>query len=175
MRDDRVFLWPTDVFDHSASWREISREEALAAGDLERVVVVFRFGSTETATWFDRDHPFSMGVGPHSVRDLRYFRYQEPPKRLESGGATSAPSKAPAPPPARARQPVRELEKTWIAIELLDDKGAPVPDQPYEIRLPDGAYRRGTLDSLGCARIDGIDPGTCEVSFTKLDREDVTA
>jgi hypothetical protein len=178
MGDDRVYVWPADVFRHPANWREISREQALAiaARDLGRVVVVFRSGLGESAEWLGSDHPFSVGVGPHSLRDLRYYRYQGPPQRVESGGtASAAPSKAPAPPPARSRQPAREPEKTWIAIELLDDKGAPVPGEPYEIRLPDGSYRRGSLDSAGCARIDGIDPGTCEVSFTRRDREDLNA
>jgi hypothetical protein len=171
-RDDDWALLPTDVFHDFISWREISRDEAVAAHDVDRVVVVFRLGSTESAAWFDRDHPFSVGVGPHALRDLRYFRYEKPRKRLDHAAKAGAAAAPTAPVTRTARKPAREPEKTWIAIELLDHKGQPVANEPYEIRLPDGTFRRGTLDARGSARIDGIDPGTCEVSFTRFDRAD---
>ena len=60
-------------------------------------------------------------------------------------------------------------QKTWIEIELLDQNLKPVPNEPYEIHLPDGSRRRGTLDENGRARIEGIDPGTCEVTFRNID------
>jgi hypothetical protein len=63
-------------------------------------------------------------------------------------------------------------EKTWIAIELLDDQGEPVPFERYRLRLPDGTIREGRLDANGRARADGIEPGTAEVSFPDRDADD---
>ncbi len=70
---------------------------------------------------------------------------------------------APPPPPPEP-QP-----RSWIEIELVDDAGKPVPGEKYRIELPDGTVREGTLDSQGQARVDGIDPGNCQITFPELD------
>jgi type VI secretion system secreted protein VgrG len=59
-------------------------------------------------------------------------------------------------------------EKTFIAIQLVDEDGNPVAGERYQITLPDGDMRRGTLDREGKARIDNLDPGTCDVKFPEL-------
>lgn len=61
---------------------------------------------------------------------------------------------------------------TWIAIQLVDDLGAPVPSVQYQIVLADGSTRSGATDATGQSRIDGIVPGTCQVSFPKLAGQD---
>lgn len=58
----------------------------------------------------------------------------------------------------------------WIEIELLDESGAPVPSEPYQIELPDGTMTEGCTDDRGRARVDGIDPGNCKISFPNLDQ-----
>jgi len=63
-------------------------------------------------------------------------------------------------------------KKSWIEIELVDEEGNPVPGEPYKITLPDGrTIASGTLDDKGFARVDGIDPGTCKVTFPRLDKD----
>jgi len=62
-----------------------------------------------------------------------------------------------------------EEPKSWIEIELLDDEGEPISGEPYEITLPDKRVAKGSLDGNGFARVDGIDPGSCQVTFPKLD------
>jgi hypothetical protein len=68
------------------------------------------------------------------------------------------------------RKIVSEDKKHWIEIALVDENGDPVPGVSYEIKLPDGTLQTGNLDSRGLARIDGIDPGTCRVSFPDFDK-----
>jgi hypothetical protein len=65
-------------------------------------------------------------------------------------------------------EPVVE-EKTWLEIELVDEVGNPVPGEQYAVELPGGAIRMGRLDENGRARIEGLDPGACNVSFPNLD------
>ncbi len=66
----------------------------------------------------------------------------------------------------------KEKKKSWIEIEMVDEDDKPVPGQPYEITLPDGeTVASGTLDEKGFARVDGIEPGTCKVTFPELDKE----
>lgn len=65
----------------------------------------------------------------------------------------------------------KDKPKTWIEIELIGEDGKPIPEASYQILLPDGASRDGKLDQSGCARVDGIDPGTCVVTFPELDRD----
>ncbi len=64
-----------------------------------------------------------------------------------------------------------ETQKSWIEIELKDEDDNPVPGEQYEITLPDGTHvARGTLDQDGLARVEGIDPGECKVTFPRLDK-----
>lgn len=60
--------------------------------------------------------------------------------------------------------------KVWVEIELLDEHGKPVPSEPYRIELPDGSVTEGSTDDRGRARVDGIDPGNCKISFPLLDQ-----
>jgi len=61
-------------------------------------------------------------------------------------------------------------KKSWIEIELVDVHGDPVAGEQYRIVLPDGTtLAEGTLDEKGRAKVTGIDPGTCRVTFPGLD------
>ena len=61
----------------------------------------------------------------------------------------------------------------WIGLELVDTEGRPVPGEAFEVTLPDQQKVTGTLDGNGKVRIEGIDPGTCTVTFPAIDRRDV--
>jgi hypothetical protein len=74
------------------------------------------------------------------------------------------------PPPSEPPPPVEE--KTWIAIVLTDEDKRPVPFRRYRIELPDASIREGILDENGRARIAGIDPGSCKVSFPDFHAKD---
>lgn len=60
-------------------------------------------------------------------------------------------------------------KKSWVEIELADQEGKPVPYQRYRVVPPDGTPIEGFLDDQGFARVDGVDPGTCQISFPGLD------
>jgi LysM repeat protein len=62
-----------------------------------------------------------------------------------------------------------EKGKTWVEVELLDRNKRPVKGLAVELALPDGSVVSGTLSDKGSFRKDGIDPGTCRVSFPDLD------
>lgn len=62
-------------------------------------------------------------------------------------------------------------ERTWIEIELVDDNDVPVAGERYEIVVSDGRVIRGTLDNKGFARIEGLEPGNCDIKFTALDKD----
>ena len=62
-------------------------------------------------------------------------------------------------------------EKSWIEIELVDEEDNPVPGEKYKITLPDGKVAQGTLDEKGFARVEGIEPGTCRITFPRLDKD----
>ena len=62
---------------------------------------------------------------------------------------------------------------SWIEIALVyESNGKPVPGVAYEVTLPDGkTVASGSTDEKGSARVEGIDPGSCQVSFPNLDKE----
>lgn len=78
------------------------------------------------------------------------------------------------PPKPPEHKPDENKDKTsWIEIEMVyESNGKPVPGMPYEITLPDGeTVASGTLDEKGRARVEHIDPGSCQISFRDLDKE----
>jgi len=85
-----------------------------------------------------------------------------------SSSASSSSSNAPWHDP---NNPANKDKKSWIEIELVDQDKKPVPGEPYRITLPDGqTLAEGTLDDKGQARVEGIDPGSCKVTFPQRDK-----
>jgi len=64
-----------------------------------------------------------------------------------------------------------QQEKSWIEIKLVDENNDPVPGERYKIELPNGKFAEGTLDQNGFARVNGVKPGTCKVTFPNLDKD----
>lgn len=73
-------------------------------------------------------------------------------------------SPAKKPPKKSSDAPV----KTWVAVQLIDDRGDPVPGAAYKVTLPDGSVMSGSLDDQGMVRFDEIDPGQCQVTFPEI-------
>jgi len=76
--------------------------------------------------------------------------------------------------PHKAPQDEEEAEeegkKSWIEIELVGEDDKPIPGEKYKITLPDDTIAEGTLDEKGFERIDGIESGTCQITFPNLDK-----
>lgn len=65
-----------------------------------------------------------------------------------------------------------EEKKSWIEIVMVNEKGQPVAGMAYRIKLPDGgSIAEGTLNEQGFAKVSGIDPGNCQITFPTLDQE----
>jgi len=63
-------------------------------------------------------------------------------------------------------------KKSWIELEMVyESNGKPVAGVPFEMKLPDGTTASGTTDEKGVARVEGIDPGSCQITFPYLDKE----
>lgn len=91
-------------------------------------------------------------------------------KRHETGAPKYAALKArPHRPPESAEE--AETKKAWIEIELVDESENAVPGAKYAITLPDGSVASGTLDAQGKARVEGFEPGSCQVTFPDFDQE----
>ena len=65
----------------------------------------------------------------------------------------------------------KKKKKSWIEIELVDEDNKPVTGMAYRITLSDDSVAEGTLDDKGFARVDGIEPGSCKVTFPDLDKD----
>ena len=65
------------------------------------------------------------------------------------------------------RQPVGQAEHGVVVVEA----GQPVAYERYRVTAPDGTVREGFLNAKGLGRVDGIDPGTCKITFPNLDKD----
>lgn len=95
--------------------------------------------------------------------EIRFI--QSAPQRLRTRQVT-IPFKEYVP---QALVPEQDRDTSWIEIELVDKLGKPVPGEKYQVTLPDGMIREGTLDDSGRARLNRIPEGTCQVQFPQLD------
>lgn len=90
---------------------------------------------------------------------------QRQAKKGKYGAAKTKPHK----PPQTAEE--KQKKKSWIEIEAKDNKQKPMAGEPYKVILPDGqTAAEGTLDEKGFARVEGIEPGNCKVSFPRRDK-----
>ncbi len=62
-------------------------------------------------------------------------------------------------------------KKHWVEISLVDVEGTPVSGIAYQITAPGGTVVNGCTDSRGRGRVEGIDAGTCKITFTGLDKD----
>jgi|GEM_PF-472741 len=62
-------------------------------------------------------------------------------------------------------------KKSFVEIELFDQKNRPVAHQRFRVVPPGNNVRpvEGFLDEKGFARVSGIDPGVCRITFPDLD------
>jgi hypothetical protein len=68
-----------------------------------------------------------------------------------------------------AREEEPEELPAFLAIELVDAEGKPVPNARYRVTATDGSVKEGRLDADGRARVEPIPPGLCRVAFPALD------
>ncbi len=86
----------------------------------------------------------------------------------QKGKYGSTPAKPHKPP---KNEEEKKVKNSWIEIEMVDEDGQPVPGLKYRVTLPDDSVSEGTLDGKGFARIEGIPPGSCKVTFPELDKD----
>jgi len=107
-----------------------------------------------------------VGGGNNNALDSAYNDANQNMSPAPAGSPTQSCGSAPAP------DTVVSPDKThWIAIELVDELGKHVPYEEYQITLTDGTIVEGWLDRKGRAKITGIDPGNCRITFQNLDKQ----
>lgn len=63
------------------------------------------------------------------------------------------------------------MDKHWLEIEMLNEDGKPVANEPYLIIDSEEHEYRGKTDATGVARVSGIAEGQCRITFTDLDQD----
>lgn len=62
-----------------------------------------------------------------------------------------------------------EAENSWVSVQLETESGQPLANTQYRITDKNGKDYTGTTDAQGIARIQGMPPGDCQVSFPDSD------
>ena len=123
---------------------------------------------TDATNASDADPGAVTSVTPGTAASPASMSLQDVPPATP--GKRSAASNAPTHDP---NSPENKTKKHYIEIKLADNDGKPVAGEPYKVTLADGStIADGTLDDKGFARVDGIDPGTCQVTFPNRDKQD---
>lgn len=117
----------------------------------------------QAADQLARDLDFSVRAG--QIRFDRVFESAPPPPVPVP--MYEAPPKPPEPRKDQARESAPALD--FIEVSLVDDAGAPLANQAYELRLPDGRVVAGTTDYRGRCWTPQTPSGTCELKFPSLD------
>ena len=99
---------------------------------------------------------------PGQVEELKQGQHES--KTGKYGSAKVKPFK-------KATDEGKDEKKAWIEVVLVDDAGDPVPGEAVEIEMADGSKASGTTDDKGLVRVDGLEPGSCKVSFPRLDKD----
>ncbi|MBL9031151.1 MAG: carboxypeptidase regulatory-like domain-containing protein [Phycisphaerae bacterium] len=86
-------------------------------------------------------------------------------QRSRERAAETPPPGAPTPDP----ESEEAKKEVWIEFVLIDDDDNPVPGEPYKVTLPDGTSTTGTTNEKGLVRVEGIDPGSCKITFPRWD------
>ncbi len=65
--------------------------------------------------------------------------------------------------PANAVTKIRFYRKTWVDVVVKDTEGNVLEGFDYQLELPDGELKEGTLGSDGKIREEEVLPGTCQL------------
>jgi len=85
--------------------------------------------------------------------------------KLEASGSLSSKS-------VRLKE-IKALSQTElkpVEFSLKDSQGKAMADVAYEIELPDGTRKKGKTDGSGKAKVEGVPPGACKLSFPDLEK-----
>ena len=95
--------------------------------------------------------PASQPAGPAQGQ-----QGQQPQQQQQSGGGGA-----------------KEKEKPlhWAEFQLIGEDGKGVPLQRYVVTLPDGTVKEGVTGLNGQIRFEGLESGTCKISFPDLDQD----
>jgi hypothetical protein len=154
----------------------------LQLGDRLRTVALLRSLAVDAVNRDQRRRVLADGALAGTVRRLDDAALIEQIATLLGSGRAVLQEAPPGPPltgfddadeslPPPAPQTTSEPKLTWIEIVLVGEDDKPIPGEAYRIELPDGSTQDGWLDGKGFARVDGIDPGNCQVTFPRLDKD----
>lgn len=101
------------------------------------------------------------------TRDVEMGRLVFHRERLEPGAAGTEPVQ-PAPPPDRPPATPWRPASTWIEVALVEGD-TPVRGERVLIVDPAGQQHVTPTNDEGVARVEGIEPGICDVSFPRID------
>ena len=79
------------------------------------------------------------------------------------GGAAATPAAATSVPTVKV-----EEELTFVEFRLLNTELQPIPNETFNLTLPDGKVVNGKLDSNGFVRVDDVPRGKCQIRFPNL-------
>jgi phage baseplate assembly protein gpV len=68
-----------------------------------------------------------------------------------------------------SRAPLAVEPDAWIGLELVDERGDAVAGAAYKVVSGNGDVRVGAIGADGKARVTGVDPGRCKISFLEYD------
>jgi hypothetical protein len=128
-------------------------------------------------TTINTSNAAATGVSGSGAGELGGAAAEQAKQQIEARqpDARGAPAGSGASGPVRATEPRADGLKALtpvgarLEIALVDLDGNPVALARYRVVAADGEVREGALDAQGCASINGIAEGDCQVSFPDYD------
>lgn len=90
-------------------------------------------------------------------------KYKKDPASTQPGAGSSTPAgKTGKPDPKKP---------SWIEVELVGEDNKGIPGEAFKVIASDGSEYGGTTNELGVGRVQGIEPGSYDITFPRLDRQ----
>jgi type VI secretion system secreted protein VgrG len=113
-------------------------------------------------------------ASPKSVKDLSPVAPAAPAACQPADDAQPGEvSKYKKDPPANAAKTGKPdpTKRSWIEVELVGEDGKGIPGEAFRVIADDGTVFGGTTNEKGIGRVAGIEPGSYDITFPRLDHE----
>jgi len=95
--------------------------------------------------------------------DAKEVKFKGAKVKMEAAGSLKSDKRK-----AEELEHLKDPAPVNVEFTLKDINGKPVKDQPFELHMPDGSIKKGTVDGSGKGMVEKVPPGDYRVVFPEM-------